>query len=345
MMRMILNFAAHLPDRRILLRVAAVPALAAGLSFSLPACGGDGGGGSADPTVVASTTEVADLARNVAGDRAEVIGILAPNSDPHDYEPRPSDAESIAEADLVVQSGGDLDLWLDDVVESSGTDAPVTTLIDSVQTIEGAPHEHEDEHSGAEEDAEEETDPHWWEDPRNAILAVEAIRDGLIEVDPDGRRDYEANADDYIARLEDLDAQVADCMNAVPAEHRKLVTSHDALGYFAERYDIEVVGAAIPALTTQAQPSAGETAELVDLIRSEGVNAVFPEAGVNTDLEQAIADETGAEIGGELWADTLGPEGSGAETYLEAMAANAATLAEGFSGRERGCAFAGAAGP
>jgi zinc/manganese transport system substrate-binding protein len=344
-MRMILNFV-DLPDRRILLRVAAVPALAAGLSFSLAACGGDEGGGSADPTVVASTTEAADLARNVAGDRAEVIGILAPNSDPHDYEPRPSDAESIAEADLVVQSGGDLDLWLDDVVESSGTDAPVTTLIDSVETIEGATHEHEDEHSAEEEDAEEEeTDPHWWEDPRNAILAVEAIRDGLIEVDPAGRRDYEANADDYIARLEDLDAQIADCMQGIPPGERKLVTSHDALGYFAERYDIEVVGAAIPALTTQAQPSAGETAELVDLIRSQGVNAIFPEAGVNTDLEQAIADETGAEIGGELWADTLGPEGSGAETYLEAMAANATTLAKGFSGRERGCAFAGVSGP
>ena len=354
MMRMILNFATRRPDRRILLRVAAVPALAAVLSFSLAACGGDEDGGSADLTVVASTTEVADLARNVAGDRAEVIGILAPNSDPHDYEPRPSDAESIAEADLVVQSGGDLDLWLDDVVESSGTDAPVTTLIDSVDTTEGAPHEHEDEHPGEEGDAEEEaeeehseeeTDPHWWEDPRNAILAVEAIRDRLIEVDPDGRRDYEANADDYVARLEDLDAQIADCMQGVPAGERKLVTSHDALGYFAQRYDIEVVGAAIPALTTQAQPSAGETAELVDLIRSEGVNSVFPEAGVNTDLEQAIADETGAEIGGELWADTLGPEGSGAETYIEAMAANAATLAEGFSGRDRACTFAGLAGP
>jgi ABC-type Zn uptake system ZnuABC Zn-binding protein ZnuA len=329
MMRMILNFVERRPARRVVLRVAAVPALAAGLSVSGAACGGDGGGGSADLTIVASTTEAADLARNVAGERAEVIGILAPNSDPHDYEPRPSDAESIAEADLVVRSGGDLDLWLDDVVESSGTVAPVTTLIDSVETIEGA----------------EEADPHWWEDPRNAILAVETIRDQLIEVDPDGRRDYEANADDYIARLEELDAQIADCIRRIPPGERKLVTSHDSLGYFAERYDIEVVGAAIPALTTQAQPSAGETAELVDLIRTEGVNAVFPEAGVNTDLERAIADETGAEIGGELWADTLGPEGSGADTYLDAMAANAATLAEGLSGRERGCTFAGLAGP
>jgi ABC-type Zn uptake system ZnuABC Zn-binding protein ZnuA len=321
MMRMILSFA-----------------LMVVVSLAVVACGGDDDGGSGGVTVVASTTEVADLARNVAGDRADVIGILSANSDPHDYEPRPSDAESLVESDLVLKSGGDVDLWLDEVIESSGSDAPVATLIDSVQTIEGAAHEHEGEHAEEEEEhAEEETDPHWWEDPRNAILAVEEIRDQLIEVDPDGRRDYEANADDYIAQLEHLDTAIAGCMKDIPAEERKLVTSHDALGYFAERYDVEVVGSAIPALTTQAQPSAGETAELVDLIRSEGVNAVFPEAGVNTDLEQAIADETGAEIGGELWADTLGPEGSGAETYVDAMATNAATLADGFSGGERSC--------
>jgi zinc/manganese transport system substrate-binding protein len=308
-----------------MLRMILIFALAAVLSLTSVACGGDDDGGSADVTVVATTTEVADLVRNVAGDRAEVIGILSANSDPHDYEPRPSDAESLAEADLVVQSGGDVDLWLDEVIESSGSDAPVATLIDSVHTIEGAAHE------------DEETDPHWWENPRNAVLAVAAIRDRLIEVDPDGRHDYQTNADEYTAQLENMDDQIADCMKAIPDDERKLVTSHDALGYFADRYDVEVVGSAIPALTTQAQPSAGETAELVDLIRSEGVNAVFPEAGVNTDLEQAIADETGAEIGGELWADTLGPEGSGAATYIDAMATNAATVADGFSGGERSC--------
>jgi zinc/manganese transport system substrate-binding protein len=290
----------------------------------LVACGDDDSA-SADVSVVASTTQVADLARNVAGDRAEVTGILAANSDPHEYEPRPSDAESVADADLVLKSGGDLDLWLDEVVESSGSDAPVTTLIDAVRTMPG------DEESG------EEVDPHWWQDPTNAILAVEEIRDRLIELDPEGRDRYEANADDYIDRLRDLDSRIADCMAAIPSRERKLVTNHDALGYFADRYDIAIVGAAIPALTTQAQPSAGETAELVDLIRSQDVNAVFPEAGLSSELEQTIADETGAEVGGELWADTLGPEGSGAETYLAAMAANAETMASGFSGGKRSC--------
>jgi zinc/manganese transport system substrate-binding protein len=287
-------------------------------------CGSDDGTtASGGPSVVASTTHVADLARNVAGERAEVTGILASNSDPHDYEPKPSDAEAVADADLVVESGGDVDLWMDDLVSSSGTDAPVVKLIDSVRTIS----------------VEDETDPHWWQDPRNAVIAVEEIRDRLIEADPDGRRTYERNARAYADEIESLDRQIASCWARVTPGERKLVTSHDALGYYAARYEIDVVGSTIPALTTQAQPSAGDTAQLVDLIRSEHVNAVFPEIGVSTELEHAIADETGAEIGGELYADTLGPEDSPGATYLGALGANTDALVEGLTGGRLRCAL------
>jgi ABC-type Zn uptake system ZnuABC Zn-binding protein ZnuA len=301
--------------RTILIFIGAMAALA------LVACGSDSSSSSGQPTVVASTTQVADLARNVAGDRADVVGILAANSDPHDYEPKPSDAESLADADLVLESGGDVDLWMGDIVDSSGTDAPVVSLIDSVQTIEG----------------EDETDPHWWQDPRNAVLAVDDIRDQLIAVDPEGRSTYERNATRYTDEITALDRKVAACYRQVPEAERKLVTSHDALGYYARRYGIDVVGSTIPALTTQAQPSAGETAQLVDLIRSEHVNAVFPEVGVSTALEQAVADETGAEIGGELYADSLGPEGSAGATYLGALAANTDTLVDGFTAGRVDC--------
>jgi ABC-type Zn uptake system ZnuABC Zn-binding protein ZnuA len=313
-----------LTDRRrpaillVVLGLTAAPAISA--------CGDDDSAGESSaggPVVVASTTQVADLARNVAGDRAEVVGILAPNSDPHDYEPRPTDAEAVAEAGLVLQSGGDLDLWLDELVEASGSEAPIVTLIDSVQTIEG-------EHA-------EGVDPHWWQSPVNAIAAVGEIRDRLIAVDPEGRDEYEANADAYAAELERLDRAIAECMDRVPAEQRRLVTSHDALGYFADRYGIEVVGSTIPALTTQAQPSAGETADLVELIEDEGVAAVFPEVGLSTALEQAVADETGATVGAELYADTLGPEGSAAATYIGAMEVNAVALTDGFSGGALEC--------
>lgn len=309
---------------------------------ALPGCGGSDSGASSDVTVVASTTHAADLARNVASDRAAVVGVLAPSADPHEYEPRPSDAEAIAGADLVVESGGDIDLWLDQLVDSSGSDAPVVTLLDSARTIEGEAHEHgevEDEHPGDEEEhAEDEAvDPHWWQDPANAVAAAEAIRDAMVEVDPEGAEEYESNTASYVERLERLDAAIERCIDRVPEARRKLVTSHDSLGYFAERYGVEVIGSTIPALTTQAQPSAGDTAELVDLIKAEDARAVFPEAGVDTRLERAIADEAGAMVGGELWADALGPDGSGGETYLEAMAANASTIVEGLTDGAESC--------
>jgi ABC-type Zn uptake system ZnuABC Zn-binding protein ZnuA len=306
--------------------VLAALALAAALSLLVGAgCGDDdaGGGDGSAVSAVATTTQVTDLVRNVGGDRVAVDGMLPPNADPHEFEPRPSDAVAVADADVVFKSGGDLDEWLDDVIDSAGGDAREVTLIDSVKTIEG----------------EGETDPHWWQDPRNAILAVEAIRDALVEADPDGRAGYERRARAYVAKLERLDADIERCMNEVPAAKRKLVTTHDALGYFADRYDIEVIGAVIPSLSTQAQPSAKDVDELVDQIESEGVEAIFPEAAVSRKLEEAISREAGAEVGGELWADTLGPEGSSGATYLDATRANADTLAQGMSGGRVSCTF------
>lgn len=297
----------------------------------------DGSGATGDAKIVATTTQVADIARNVAGERAEVVGLLAPNSDPHDHEPRPSDAEAAAGASLILTSGGDLDIWADELVESSGTEADVVALLDSVETIEADREDAEKEGETEEEHPGEEVDPHWWQNPANAVLAVEEIRDRMSEIDPGGAKEYEANAAAYVEEIESLDASIGRCLAQVPADERKLVTSHDALGYFSDRYDIEPVGAAIPALTTQAQPSAGETAELVELIEVEGVNAVFPEAGLSAELEQAIADEAGARVGGELYADTLGEEGTPGETYLGALAANARALAEGFSGGSVTC--------
>ena len=220
-----------------------------------------------------------------------------------------------------MKSGGDIDEWLDDLIENAGGDATEVPLLGSVQTIE----------------AGDEGDPHWWQDPRNAILAVEAIRDALADADPDGRRVYERNASAYIEELRTLDAEIERCMRRVPPDKRKLVTTHDALGYFAERYGIEVIGAVIPSLSTQAQPSAKDVDALVEQIEDEGVEAIFPEAAVSQRLERSISRESGADVGGELWTDSLGDEGSGAETYVDAMRANAKALAEGMSGGRVTC--------
>jgi ABC-type Zn uptake system ZnuABC Zn-binding protein ZnuA len=282
----------------------------------------DEGEAGASIDAVATTTHVADLVRQVGGERIGVDGIMPSGADPHDFEPRPSDAAALSEADVVFRSGGDIDEWLGELIESAGGDATEVMLLDSVSGMEG---------EGGE------LDPHWWQDPRNAILAVAAIRDALAEADPDGRAGYERNAATYTRELRRLDTDIERCIQRVPPDKRKLVTTHDALGYFAERYDIEVIGAVIPSLSTQAQPSARDVNELVEQIEDEGVEALFPEVAVSQRLEQAISRESGAEVGRELWTDSLGPDGSGAETYLDAMRANAAALAEGMSGGRVRC--------
>jgi zinc/manganese transport system substrate-binding protein/manganese/iron transport system substrate-binding protein len=187
--------------------------------------------------VVATTTQAADLARNVAGTRAHVHAILPAGADPHDYELRPSDVDALAEADVIVRSGGDLDEWLADAVEAAGSEAPVVDLIDHV--------------------ARRAEDPHWWHDPRNALAAVDALRDAFARADPEGAPAYRDAAKRYQARIRALDEAVAACLAKVPAAQRRLVTTHDSLGYYADRYGIEVTGAVIPSLSTQAQASAG----------------------------------------------------------------------------------------
>ncbi|MBA2516744.1 MAG: zinc ABC transporter substrate-binding protein [Solirubrobacterales bacterium] len=269
--------------------------------------------------LVSTTTQLADLARNVAGDRADVRGLLKPNADPHDYEVRPSDIDGLSDARVVLQSGGDLDGWLGGAVQNAGGSPTVIKLTDSVKTTGD--------------------DPHWWQDPRNAVVAVRKIRDALSEADPPNARAYGANANSYIADLDSLDSAVAACVGRIPSSGRKLVTTHDALGYYAQRYGIEVIGAVIPSLSTRGQPSSGETAELAKTIRRERVKTIFAESSVNPKVEQAIARESGASIGRPLYADTLGPKGSAGDTYVKSIQANTKALIAGFSQGTERCDF------
>jgi zinc/manganese transport system substrate-binding protein len=269
--------------------------------------------------VVASTTQVGDLVRAVGGDTVHVDQILKPNSDPHEYEPRPSDAQAAAQARVVFRSGGDVDAWLSGVMDQAGGNARDVTLIDSV--------------------ARHDDDPHWWQDPRNGERAVEAIRAALAKADPGGAAGYRARADAYVRRLRALDTGIAACVARLPPKTRKLVTSHDALGYYARRYGFEVIGTAIPSLSTQAQPSAASTARLVAVIKREHVAAIFPESSVSKKLEQAIARDAGASVGSALWADTLGPPGSSGATYLGSLAANTRAIVSGLSRDRVKCAL------
>ncbi len=300
-------------------------ALIAGLLIA--GCGGSSGD-DGQLRVVATTTQVGDFVREVGGRAVTVDQILQPNTDPHEYEPRPSDVLAVAEADLVFVSGDDLDEWIAEVVSDSGSDAEVVDLVASTPVRLAG------ESSGEEASP---YDPHWWHDPRNAEAAVVEIERRLTRSEPRNRALFERHAQAYLTQLRMLDAGIERCIDSIPAAQRKLVTDHDAFGYFANRYGIEVVGAVIPSQTTQAQPSAKDLSALAELIERQGVEAIFPESSLSSKVAEAIARQTGATTGYTLYGDTLGPAGSSGETYLKMEAANADSLARGFSGGRRAC--------
>lgn len=268
--------------------------------------------------VVASTTQLADIARHVGGDAVDVHQLLEPNSDPHDYEPRPRDVETTARAAVVVVNGDGLDAWMDEVVDNAGGDATVLDAGAGRPVVRG-------------------DDPHWWHDPRNVLHAIDRIRDALVAADASKRTAIDRSAAAYAARVRATDRSIARCLGAIPARERKLVTDHDALGYFAARYGLRVIGTIIPSQTSQAQPSAGDVAHLVRVIRREHVRAVFPEASVNARLAEAVARQTGADADLELYGDTLGPAGSPGSTYLGMEQTNADRIARGLTGGRQRC--------
>jgi ABC-type Zn uptake system ZnuABC Zn-binding protein ZnuA len=312
--------------RRLLPLVLISAAAAAG-------CAGAQASSSSRPLVVATTTQLGDIVRQVAGGRAVVHQILQPNTDPHEYEPRPGDVKATAGAALVVESGNGLDAWMAKVVEEAGAD-PAVLSIAPAHTPERIP----GERSGPEASR---FDPHWWHDPRDVESAVRTVAAALAKVSPVNAGHYRADADAYLAKLRRLDRGIAGCMRQVPVARRKLVTSHDAFGYFARRYGVTVVGAVIPSQTTEAQPSAGELQRLAAQVRREHVSAVFPESSLNPKLSRALARETGARSDYVLYGDTLGPAGSRGATYLGMEAANADAMVRGFTGGARGCTIAG----
>ena len=296
-------------------------------------CGGSGSD-NGDVAVVATTTQIGDFVREVGGNKVDVHQILAPNTDPHDYEPRPDDVTNTADAKIVFENGDELDAWMGKVVDDSGSDAKVVDLGASV------PVKLPGESSGPEASH---YDPHWWHDPRNARAAVRDISAQLSAVDPKDKATFAANAATYEAKLKALDSGIGSCLDSVPATNRKLVTDHDAFGYFANRYGIQVIGAVIPSQTTQAQPNAQDLSDLADLIRSEHVEAVFPESSLSPKLAETIASQTGAQVGQDLYGDTLGPEGSSGDTYLKMEAANAEAMFQAFSRQATGAVASAAA--
>src|SRR5262249_11119476 len=258
--------------------------------------------------------------------------ILAPNADPHEYEPRPDDVVATADARIVFENGDNLDAWMSKVISDSGSDAKVVDLGRSV------PVKRPGESTGPEASR---YDRHGWHGPGKAGRAAHAIATQLGRADPRHRAAFRRNAGRYEARLHRLDGGIERCIDRVPPSRRMLVTDHDAFGYFANRYGIDVVGAVIPSQTIQAQPSAEDVSALAKLIAREHVAAIFPEHSLSPSLAHTIAAQTGADADHSLYGDTLGPSGSSGDTYLRMERANANEIVTGLTAGRRGCRIGG----
>lgn len=261
---------------------------------------------SAAPELVASTSILADITRNIAGNRMEVVSLLPLGADPHEFQSTPADVQRIAESRAVIVNGLDYEGFIPPLLESAGGEHRVITASQGLPLL----------------DMDGRTaDPHMWLDPARAIGYVENIRDGLAAVDPEGAAAYNANAQAYIARLQELDSWISQQVETVPPERRLLVTNHEALGYFANHYGFSVVGTIIPSVSTAAGTSARELAAVIDQVRATGAPAIFTGSLENADLARQIADETGAVVVDDLYLESL-TEGPPAATYIEMMRHN-----------------------
>jgi zinc/manganese transport system substrate-binding protein len=276
------------------------------LSLPAPWLGGRQAGAATALPVVASFSILADLARQVGGPAVAVTSLVPPDGDVHAYEPRPSDLRTLKGARLVVVNGLGLEGWTDRLLAASGTAAPVVTASAGVTPrILG-----ESGHGGAGA-----TDPHAWQDPRNGLIYVRNIADGLAAVAPADAAALRGRAEDTARRIAETDAWIARQVATVPPEKRRILTSHDAFGYFGARYGIEFRG--IEGIDTEAEPSAAAIAALIGQIRAEGIKAVFVETMTSPRLARMVARESGAVLGPTVYSDALSPQGGPADTYLK----------------------------
>jgi len=272
--------------------------------------------------VIASTSFLADIAQNVAGDRLTVESLLPIGADPHAYQAAPADVSKIAESDVLILNGIEYEHFIEPLLENAGGERLVIEATTGLTPHEVEEHEESEEHTEEDEEhGHEAGDPHMWLDPNLVITYVENIRDGLSEADPDGAESYQSNAEAYIAQLQDLDAFIHEQVESIPAERRLLVTNHEALGYFAERYGFEIVDTILPSFSSEAGASAQEIASAVDAVKDSDAPAIFLGEVENADLANQIAAETGIVVVDNLYFESL-THGEPAATYLDMMKHN-----------------------
>lgn len=309
---------------------------------------------------VASFSVIGDMVKQVGGDRVDVTMLVGPNGDTHTFSPTPADAKTLAGADIFFVNGLGFEGWLERLETSSGFKGSTVVVSKGVEplTLEEGHHHHahgaeaedehdhdeheehakgedhdehdHEEHAKAEDhDEDEVADPHAWQSLANGKIYVANIRDALIEADPEGKAAYEANADKYLAAIEAEDKAVKTALAALPEARRKIITSHDAFGYFADAYGLEVI--APEGMSTESEASAQDVAKIIRQIRKEKIPAVFLENVTERRLLDQIAAETDAKIGGVLYSDALSDEDGPAPTYLDMFRHNVGVLTAALS--------------
>jgi len=270
--------------------------------------------------VIATFSILGDFVKNVGGDRLEVATLVGPNGNAHVYAPSPGDAKKVADAKLVFVNGLGFEGWLERLVKASGTKAPIVVATKGIKPLERAGehgHDHDHDHGRA--------DPHAWQSVANAKIYVANIRDALIAADPAGKDAYLANAAAYLAKLDALERDVREVIAKIPADRRRVITSHSAFGYFQDAYGVSFT--APQGVSTEAEASAKDVAAIIAQIKKQKAAAVFLENVTDPRLVEQIARETGAKVGGTLYSDALTDDKGDATTYIDLIRHNLRQLA------------------
>jgi len=295
-----------MPARRHILTLAAG---LAGLTLAGPAIAQE------KLKVLATFSILGDFVKNVGGDRVEVTTLVGPDSDAHVYAPSPADARKVAEAKVVITNGLGFEGWMSRLIRASGSKVQPIAATKGVKARRAAEAGH----------GHGEADPHAWQSVANAKLYVANIRDALSAADPAGKATYDANAAAYLTKLDALDRDVKAAVAAIPADRRKIISSHDAFGYFEEAYGIDFI--APQGVSTEAEPSARDVARIITQIKRQKIPAVFLENVTDPRLMNRISQESGARIGGKLYSDALTGDNGDAPTYIDLVRHNIKQIA------------------
>jgi ABC-type Zn uptake system ZnuABC Zn-binding protein ZnuA len=270
-------------------------------------------------TAVSTITIINDMVKQVAGDKVEAVSICGVGYDPHTYKSVPADSRTIARSDIVFMNDLGLEGWIKKLIEAAGGERPVITVTEGIDPL-------------TDPTGYGDYDPHCWFDAQLAKVYVQNILKGLIRIDPENEDYYKANAERYLKELDELDSWTKEMINSIPDEHKILVTSHDAFRYFGEAYGMRVEG--LQGISTEAKVQTADVARLVDLINSIKLPAVFIETSVNPKLLEQIALETSAVIGGTLYSDSIGDEGTSGGSFIGAFKHNVETITGALKGKK-----------